>query len=180
MNFELIHTNKLTLRKIDSEVLEYVHKNYKRKELADFYGTLSNDELEKNILRYKGGLATYNKKFLYFQLLNNENNKVIGWCGYHTWYIDHNRAELGYWLYEYENRRKGLMTQALVKILNYGFEKMNLHRIEAFISPNNDASLAIVKKFHFVKEGVLKEHYCSNGKYEDSEVHSLLKKNYNI
>lgn len=57
----------------------------------------------------------------------------IGWCGYHTWYIDHRRAEIGYAIRSDEYKAQGIMTEVMNAVLRYGFEVMNLHRIEAFI-----------------------------------------------
>lgn len=67
------------------------------------------------------------------------------------------------------------MPEAISAIIDYGFVQMNLHRIEAFIGPNNEASLSLVKKYLFIQEGHLREHYCKNGKMEDSLVFSILK-----
>jgi len=52
---------------------------------------------------------------------------------------------------------------------------MKLNRIEAMISPLNVPSLNLIHRMHFVKEGLMKEHYLKDGIYEDSVVFSLLK-----
>ena len=96
----------------------------------------------------------------------------------HVWYLDHNRAEIGYALTDNPEKSKGLMTEAMNSILKYGFEEMKLHRIEAFIGPENIPSLKLVAKFNFKKEGVLRQHYFKNDKMEDSAVFALLKDEY--
>jgi ribosomal-protein-alanine N-acetyltransferase len=179
MKFELIHTKRLTLRKIDIEVLRYVYKYFSDKELIDFLDLNSIEELDKEKNKFNTGLVTHNKKILYFQIIENKNEKIIGWCGFHTWYIDHDRAEIGYGLYDERWKNQGMMTEVLPPIIEYGFSQMNLQRIEAFISPNNIPSLKLVKKLSFKKEGLLINHYLSNGTHEDSEVYSLLNKKYN-
>jgi len=65
-----------------------------------------------------------------------------------------------------------------VPIIDYGFNTMQLNRIEAFISPNNIASQKTVLGQGFRQEGVLKEHYCKDDVIEDSLVFGLLKKDY--
>jgi len=67
------------------------------------------------------------------------------------------------------------MSEALKTILKYGFEKMQLHRVEAFIGSENEASLNLVKKFNFTYEGKMRQHYKVKEKMEDSLVFSLLK-----
>ena len=99
----------------------------------------------------------------------------MGWCGFHTWYTDHDRAELGYGLNKDCFKRQGFMSEAIPTILEYGFKEMKLHRIEAFASSENTASIKLLKSNNFEKEGLLKEHYLINGIHEDSEVYALIK-----
>jgi ribosomal-protein-alanine N-acetyltransferase len=179
MKFELIYTERLILRKIDIEVLRYVYKHFSDKQLIEFLGLNSLEELAKEKDKFNTGLITHNKQILYFQIIEKKGEKIIGWCGFHTWYIDHDRAEIGYGLYGDRWKKQGMMTEALLPIIEYGFTQMALQRIEAFISPNNIPSLKLVRNLHFEKEGLLRNHYLSNGIHEDSEVYSLLKKNYN-
>jgi RimJ/RimL family protein N-acetyltransferase len=55
---------------------------------------------------------------------------------------------------------------------------MKLHRVEAFIGPNNQPSLKLVENAGFKKEGNLREHYLKDGEWQDSGVFSLLKREY--
>ncbi len=177
MKIQNLHTERLELRAIDPEVMDFIFQNYADEEIMNFIGLTDREELEKEKNKWKIGLRTFNKSFHYFQLLDKSSNKIIGWCGYHTWYLDHNRAEIGYGLYEEAIKKKGLMTEALIPVLEYGWKEMKLHRVEAFVSPNNVPSLKLMEKLGFEREGYLKEHYLKSGIYEDSLVFSLLKKN---
>jgi len=87
---------------------------------------------------------------------------------------------LGYALFNDANKGKGFMTEAVKEIIAYGFESMNLHRIEAYVAPDNIPSLNLMSKFSFTKEGLLREHYFYNEKYDDSIVFSLLRSEANI
>ena len=131
MEFEIIITDRLKLRKFDPEVFTYIYEELSEENQMKYLGFTTIEELEKDRKKYDGGLCTHNKKILYFQLLDLKNNEIIGWCGYHTWYTDHSRAEIGYGLFRDEYKRLGLMTEALIPIINYGFNQMNLNRIEA-------------------------------------------------
>jgi ribosomal-protein-alanine N-acetyltransferase len=59
--------------------------------------------------------------------------------------------------------------------LEYGFTKLNLHRIEALVADWNTPSLKLVAKNGFAKEGTMREDYIVNGVSENSECFSLLK-----
>ena len=114
------------------------------------------------------------KSFLYFHLLEKHTNSVIGWCGYHTWFTQHRRAEIGYVLNDDSNKGKGYMKEALPAVLKYGFEKMDLHRIEALVAPGNIPSLKLLQHTGFTHEGLLRQHYMKNSLLEDSAIFSLL------
>lgn len=106
--------------------------------------------------------------------LKNEN-KIIGTIGYHRIEKDHYRAEIGYMLHpHYWNT--GLMSEAITKVTDFGFNKMKLHSIEAIINPGNTISRTILQKFNFIKEAYFKENFFFEGKFFDSEVYSLVKK----
>jgi len=178
MKFEEIITSRIILRKFTQESFDSIYSDMSQDEQLDILGITSMDELLKEKEKYKKGLSTHNKKFLYHQLIDKKTNKIIGWCGFHTWYTDHNRAEIGYGLFDDSYKNKGIMSEAIVSIINYGFSNMNLERIEAFVSPNNIPSIKLLKRMKFKKEGLLKHHYFHNNKMEDSIVFALLKSEY--
>ncbi|MBB6498044.1 GNAT family N-acetyltransferase [Pedobacter cryoconitis] len=176
MEFEILTTERLKLRKLTPEVFAYVFKNYTDKELMEFFGIATATELEDEKIKFEKGISTYDKSFVYFQLIDKLSHQIIGSCGYFTWYLRHNRAEIGYFLLDAASMQHGLMYEAITEIIRYGFTKMNLHRIEAFIEPSNEPSLKLIRKMSFKQEGHLKEHYFCNNTMEDSLVFSLLKK----
>lgn len=178
MEFEELTTNRLNLRKLTPEVFDYIYRDLSEAEQIAFLGLNSSEELDIERNKYNEGLWTHNKKFLYFQIQKLESSKVIGWCGYHTWYLDHERAEIGYGLFTDADKGKGLMSEAIVPIIDSGFRKMKLNRIEAFIGPENIASIKLIEKMNFVKEGQLRQHYRNGNQIEDSLVYSLLRSEY--
>lgn len=178
MTFETIETERLILRKLTDEVYHAIFKNHSDDEIKQLFGIKTDESLKVEKEKARKGVSTYNKTFLYFHLIDKKTSSVIGWCGYHTWYQDHFRAEIGYGLTNEADRAKGIMTEAIKPIIQYGFETMKLNRIEAFLSPENIPSLKLVEKFGFTKEGHLREHFNVGNKLEDSAVYSLLKSEY--
>lgn len=146
----------------------------------EFFGYTAPEALEKERYRYTNGLTTFNKSILYFMLADKSTGKVIGFCGYHTWYTDHNRAEMFYGLHSDTHKQQGIMTEALSTVIPYGFNEMKLHRIEAMTATDNRASINTLLKFGFKQEGHLREHYFINGVMEDSLMFSLLKWEYDL
>lgn len=176
MDFETIETPRLILRKLTQEVYDFVFAELADEEQSNFLGLHSEEQLRVEKWKHEHGLSTHNRKFAYFQMIEKSSGRIIGWCGYHTWYVDHRRAELGYGMAEDQFKKKGFMTEAMEHIIPYGFEVMNLHRIEALTATYNKASKAVLRKFNFIEEGILKEHYVVNGKSEDSVMHALIRK----
>lgn len=178
MNFRTLPTSRLQLREMTPDGYKHVFNNYTDDELKFFFGLRTDEELVLKKQTFQNGLTTFNKSFLYFHLLKKQTNENIGWCGFHTWYTQHYRAELGYILTNDTERGNGYMKEALAEIIRFGFEEMKLHRIEAFVGPTNTPSLKLVERMGFIKEGHLREHYFKDGNIEDSVVFSLLKTEY--
>ena len=80
-------------------------------------------------------------------------------CGYHL-----DKDETG----------KGYMTEALRASLAFVFDEYKMHRIEAFILPENEPSINLVKRLGFHYEGQRKSYMHINGKYRDHEAFYLL------
>lgn len=177
MTFDFIQTPRFTLRMVTPQVYNHAMENFSDDELMAFFG-LDEHGLEKQKSRQAGGLTTFNKSFLNFYPIDKSSGKVIGWCGYHTWYTNHNRAEVGYHLNADEHKRKGYMTEILDAVLRYGFDVMHLHRVEALTATYNIASIKTLEKFGFTHEGTLREHYFVDGIPEDSLLYSLLKSEF--
>jgi ribosomal-protein-alanine N-acetyltransferase len=174
----IIETERLLLREMNPGIFMEVMSTLSDEELVKFFGYRHVDDLERDKKSYEEGVSMYGKTMLYFHLIEKRSGNAFGWCGYHTWYTRHSRAELGYVINHENMRGKGYMKEALPSILQYGFETMKLHRIEALTSTTNDISIGLLESLGFVREGLLREHYCSNGKPEDSLIFSLLAKEF--
>lgn len=66
------------------------------------------------------------------------------------------------------------MTEAVERVIEYGFTSMELNRIEALVGAENVPSLRLMEKFNFIQEGVLRQHYFTADKFEDSVLFSRL------
>ena len=80
MKFEEIITNRTILRKFTQESFDSIYSDMSQDEQLAILGITSIEELLKEKEKYKKGLSTHNKKFLYHQLIDKKTNKIIGWC----------------------------------------------------------------------------------------------------
>jgi ribosomal-protein-alanine N-acetyltransferase len=100
-------------------------------------------------------------------------DKLIGTICYWRLQKENYRAEIGYVLHP-RFWKKGIMKEAILKVIEYGFMGMRLHSIEARINPGNSASAAILKSTGFVQEAYFKEDFFFLGTFFDTVVYSML------
>jgi ribosomal-protein-alanine N-acetyltransferase len=106
-----------------------------------------------------------------------DTGKVIGTIGF-MWVSAENRsAEVGYSLSRtYWNQ--GYMTEALAAILRFGFETLNLNRIEAQHESDNPASGRVMVKVGMLREGTLRSRLFNKTKFVDVELYALLREDW--
>jgi len=103
--------------------------------------------------------------------------EIIGTIGFMWIQNDNSSAEVGYSLSrDYWN--KGIMTEALKAVIEYGFSFLNLNRIEAQHETTNPASGAVMRKCHMQKEGTLRSRLMNKGKFVDVDLYAILKKDF--
>ena len=107
-------------------------------------------------------------------------DKVIGSFSLFDWQRYHNRAQIGYDL----ARRywgQGIGSEAVRALLRFGFERMKLHRIEAYTIIDNHASVRMLQKLGFQLEGVRRQYsWEEDGAYHGSGVFGLLRHEYGL
>ncbi len=118
-----------------------------------------------------------NNQGLNWGLTLKEDNKLIGIIGFYRMQPENFRFELGYILLpEFQN--KGYISEAIKTVLHYAFEILNFHSVEAIIDPDNAASERVLLKNGFVKEAHILENEYWDGKFLDTVIYSLLKRNF--
>lgn len=114
-----------------------------------------------------------------FAIENKENSKFLGSISIGKAKKDKEVGVLGYWLGE-EYWRNGYMSEALDRLLEFAFEKLELRRVQAEVYPENTASQKLLEKFDFKKEGVRRQgqKVKATEKVHDVIMYGLLKENY--
>ncbi|TDW18251.1 GNAT family N-acetyltransferase [Kribbella kalugense] len=86
-------------------------------------------------------------------------------------------AKLGYAIGA-DHWGRGFATDAARVLLRFAFTTLERHRVTAAIGPENEASIAVVKRLGFTYEGHLRDHVFTNGAWRDSLLYSLLADEY--
>ena len=178
LKLTILETERLWLKELTPELHKEVLFNYPDDEVMSFLGIATPEALEVERKNCLIGYTTYRISFRRFLLVEKLSGKTIGMGGFHNWYAMHNRAELGYAMIDNDAKNKGYMTEAVRAMVDYGFDKLNLQRIEAYVGSANIPSLKIVTGLGMIKEGLLRSHFYRDGVYEDSVCFGLLKSEY--
>lgn len=174
----IITTDRLLLKAMTPELYRHVFEQYDDDALKMLFH-MDDSRLAQCKDRLQKGMSSYATTFLYFLMQDKQNGNTIGTAGFYRWFQEQDRAEIGYDMSNEAYRKQGLTKEAAKRIVQYGFEDMNLHRIEAFASPKNIGSIKILEGLGMKYEGLLREHYKKDGRYEDSACYAILKNEYN-
>jgi len=104
---------------------------------------------------------------------------VVGDCTLFHLDAQCRRAEVGYSLAA-PAWGQGIMQEAVGALLQFGFDAMDLHRVEADIDPRNTASARSLERLGFVREGLLRERWIVEGEVSDSEIYGLLRRDWEL
>lgn len=129
------------------------------------------EEFIKKIL----GTQEANEGIMWCIALKEKPGTLIGTIGHWRLMKQHYRSEVGYMLHP-DHWKKGIMKEALLAVIKFGFEVMKLHSIEAHIDPVNTASAFVLEKTGFIREAYFKEDFFYRGEFTDTAVYSLLNK----
>jgi ribosomal-protein-alanine N-acetyltransferase len=175
--FPNLETERLYLRRLVKEDVNEVFALRSDKEVMKYIPrplVKTNEEALEHIAMIDEKIK--NNEGINWAISLKNNPKLIGIIGHYRIKPEHYRAEIGYMLLP-EYHGKGIIVEAIKETLNYAFEVMKLHSIEAIIDPENSASERALQKSGFVKEAHLKENEYYEGRFLDTVIYSVLNKN---
>ncbi len=180
LNFEPfpeLTTERLLLRKLvnsDAKLLFFLRSDQQVLKYLLNEPATSIEQVEKFIETINGNLENA-VSILWAITFRDHPDKLVGTICYWNIKPEDDRAEIGYVLHP-DHWRKGIMKEAMKSVIEYGFQTLKLHSIEAVTSPGNIATIRLLESSGFQKEAHLKENVFHKGVYVDSAIYSLLKK----
>ncbi|WP_037374090.1 GNAT family N-acetyltransferase [Salinimicrobium xinjiangense] len=175
MAFPNIKTTRLNLRQITEADLENIYSGLSHPDVIKHYG-----------VNYSSLEATWEQLEWYAELERThtglwraitlaETGKFCGAIGYNNLSREHKKAELGFWLLP-EFWGRGYVQEAMEAVLEYAYQKLKLHRIEAFVETENISSQKALQKQDFQQEGIMRDSEIRNGRFISVAIFSKLKK----
>ncbi len=174
-NLPVLETDRLILRKLRPE------------DEKDVFDYCSDEEVSKYTTWGAHQTIEDTRAFLNFVFDKYQQNtvapwgvedkasgRIIGTTGYMTWDTFNSNAEIGYALSR-AYWGKGYMSEAVRSIIDFGFDVMDLVRIEARCLPSNIGSSRVMEKSGMSFEGILRKYILFKGFHEDIKMYSILK-----
>lgn len=176
--FPVIETERLVLRQVTNNDAEDMLKYLSDQTVMEYYGLepfKSIDDAVEEILWYQSILEE--STGIRWGITLKGQERVIGSCGFLNLAAQHYRSEIGFELSK-DYWGQGIASEALEVVIKFGFEHLNLQRIQALIEPQNISSQKLVERKGFIKEGLLRNYEFTCGKFDDLYIYSLLKQDF--
>jgi len=132
-------------------------------------------EVKKLLAEY---VSSYEKQDYYrWAIIEKRSSYCIGQIAYFLIDTKNHFGEIEFCIGK-KFQEKGYGAEAIQAILDYGFNKINLHKVQVCHEESNLASKALIKKSKFVYEGTLRDYFFMDGDYGNRSYYSMLKKEY--
>lgn len=174
-NLATIETDRLLLRPLNENDAEDLYEYARDPEMAR-YVTWDTYRSIDDAFTFLGDVLSrqLEGKEHPWGLILKSDGKLVGTIGYGGWNLPHRRAEIAYALAR-RHWGQGLMTEAVRRAIRFGFEEMDLNRVEARCLTENAASARVMEKCGMRFEGVLRQHLLAKGRFHDVKLHAILR-----
>lgn len=177
--FPILYTDRLQLVEIEQHHLTDIFKLFSDSKVTRFYNikTLTSESEAKKIIDLFQ--SRFNEKVgIRWGISPIGVNNIIGTIGFNNFSKQH-RANIGYDL-QSESWNKGYLNEVLKSVVEFGFNHLEINRIEAEVMQGNIASEKVLSKNGFKNEGVLRQWMYWNDKHYDMSMFSLLRSDFNL
>lgn len=171
--FPTLQADSILLRKINSSDQIAVFQGLSDAKVIKYYGVEYHSYLDTKAQMEWYDELLKTKTGIWWAITTPEINDMIGACGFNNLQIQHQKAELGYWLMP-TYWQKGIMRKALQAILNFAFKEMGLHRVEAYVETENKASGKLLQSLNFQHEGTLQDCEIKKNRFISLDIYARL------
>ena len=132
---------------------------------------------EKIVVEWLSGQNTMPRTFYVFCLENIDTKQFVGLIALNLGKPKFSIGEVWYKIHV-DNWSKGYTTEALTRILDFGFNELFLHRIEAGCAVENIASCKVLEKVGMVREGMKRKILPIRGEWIDGYIYAILDQDF--
>ena len=172
--FPVLHTNRLELVEIKQEHRSALYRLFTDKRVVEFYNVIPlKEEADAQKIVDMFHRVFKEQTGVRWVITEKGKDELVGIIGFNSFTKGH-RSIIVYAL-QHEHWGKGLITEAIQAIIKYGFEELEVNRIEAEVHPGNIGSEKVLKKLGFTHEGLLKQWMLWGGKHYDVNMYAFVK-----
>jgi ribosomal-protein-alanine N-acetyltransferase len=171
-----LQTNRLQIRELALSDCRKIHELHSLPETDKFntLGIPDTVETTESLLSEWIGQQNVNPRVTYiFYIELSETNKFIGLCAITLGKLNYKIAEVWYKIHP-DCWGQGYATEALNTLIQFGFNELGLHRIEAGCAIENIASIKVLEKVGMSKEGIKRKILPIRGEWVDNYFYSIL------
>lgn len=117
------------------------------------------------------------RSLFHFGVADRQDDRIIGHATLFKWDQEQRRAEVGYSVRR-DKWGHGFASEAVATLIEFGFERLDLRRLEADSDPRNAASMRVLEKLGFVREGYMRERWEIGGEVQDAVCFGLLRREW--
>jgi [ribosomal protein S5]-alanine N-acetyltransferase len=175
MKFPLLETERLKLVNITQNYAENLFEIFSLEEVTKYYGSnpfTVKEEAIKLIDMFQKNF--HEKRSIRWGIILKKEETFIGTLGLNGLQLKNKKSEIGYELHP-NYWRNGYTSEAIKEVLRFSFEDLVLNRIGAVVYPENQASLNLLEKIGFSKEGLLRDYLHQNNQFHSTFMLSFLK-----
>lgn len=174
-NFPIIKTERLLLRQIVERDLENIFKGLSHPDVIKYYGVhFKTLEETKEQMDFFANLEKEGTG-IWWAVCSADTELFYGAGGLNNYDKVHKKAEIGFWLLT-DFWGKGIMKEAIPLICNYGFENMEIHRIEGFVESENVNCKKAMSQLDFEYEGTMKDCEMKEGALISLDIYAKIAK----
>lgn len=178
LEFPILETSRLRLREFCPEDRDDLYAIFSEEEVARYYGLIPFKNVKRSDSVLKRRIKLYHiNNGIAWELTLKGSDTLIGGCRFKSWEKKSRVSEIAYELHP-DHWNQGLMTEAVQAALVYGFNVVDLNRIEAWAATDNLGSIKVLEKCGFQHEGIQRERYFWNDRFHDMAFYSLLRREY--
>ena len=170
---------KVTIRKLKITDADSITSHINDKTVARWTINVPHPYRKKDALKFIRSRQVHgrNRANYTFGIAEKESDEIIGCIDLVDIDWEDKKAETGYWISRVY-RGQGLTTEALNLILRFAFRDLKLHKIYARVFKENRASMKVLEKNGFKREGILRKEIYKYGRWVDEYYFGLLKSEY--
>ncbi len=170
-----LHTERLHLRKMTTDDVDSLFTIWSDPEVTKFMNisNFTTKDQAEEMITFLNRLAQ-DHKAIRFTIIEKKTYEIIGSCGYNSLDFENEKAEIGYDIAK-NHWGNGFAPESISSLIDYAFDTLHFHRIEAKVEPENVNSVRVLNKLGFTYEGTLRQCEKSKDRFIDLQMYAKLK-----